>query len=485
MSFALGDVSAGYGIPAGGIQTYDDWNMFVKAIQTSGYETDHAELTGTQALRPESLEPQLRKVVESEPTFKLFKALKRHPITSAVHEFNVQTDIGGSPSGVFNSETGEINQDHGEYERRIVFAKYLMTGVAISHVALSQKHLVSLKAQENQNALLRLSRAANITCYFGDSTVSPWQFDGVLAQLKTFRGGDHIRDVRGADIGQVVDVMHDCFADAISVGNFGRITHVHMDPTAQVAFDRYLDPAYRVNIDNNPYSVNLGAPVAGIRTSFGDIATVQDIWLDKNKRRGMPDYALSGRVVDGMPGTPTFTVEAVADANSRFGASEAGTYYYTVAAVSAGGVQSIPATPAAVTLAAGQSAQLTITPNADGKATGYVIFRSRQNPQAAPELREFREVEAIPKGSQGGNVTYTDDDDILPGSSIMFLLNLVPESIGWAQLLPATQFPLYPTRAAVIPWAVLLYGTLQLSIPNHHFVLRNYVAPHASWKPHG
>jgi hypothetical protein len=198
-------VVAGQGIPAGGIGTYEDWNAFVKAVQTSTYETDHAQLTGLGAIRLESLEGTLRAVVEREETFKLFRALKRQPVTSAVHEFAVQTSIGGQPAGAFNSELGAIASDVGEYERRIVFVKYLMTMAAISHVAAVQKGIINLKAQENMNALLRLAqrhgpdalRAAGVLdeeFLAGTKHLRPGNVIGELTGETTFKG---YREVRG------------------------------------------------------------------------------------------------------------------------------------------------------------------------------------------------------------------------------------------------------------------------------------------------
>lgn len=500
--YGLGEglVVAGQGVPANGINTYEDWNSFVKAVQTSTYETDHAQLTGLGAVRLESLEGQLRAIVEREETFKLFRALKRQPVTSAVHEFAVQTSIGGQPAGAFNSELGTIASEVGEYERRIVFVKYLMTQAAISHVAAVQKGIVNLKAQENANALLRLGRAANWASYHGDSSVAPMQFDGLEATLRSFRGGEHVFDFQTQfsdlpDFSQeanrqnyvraLVDAIYQGFAKVIGLGNFGRLTHAHLDPLAQVSLDRYLDPAYRVVLDNNPMALNYGAAVTGIRTSFGNIYTEQDIWIEGNE--AMPNYARYGKVPDTAPGAPSVTAAANVGpvSGSRWTTAKAGTYFYVVTAIDERGVESMPSTPVSATVAAGGSITLTITPNADRKQTGYAIYRSKRNPGAAPDLKDFRLVKRIPANSDRTQpTTFVDLDQDVPGSSKIFLLRREPEALQWVQLLPATQFPLYPTNAAIIPWAVLLYGALMVAIPNHHYLIKNFVPPEAPWKPY-
>jgi hypothetical protein len=486
-----GNVMAGTGMPAGGITSYDDWNQFAKAVATSGYDTDHASLEGTQALRVESLEGQLRKVIEQEPTFKLFRALKRNPVTSAVHEWTVQTDIGGQPEGAFNSEIGSIGSNVGAYERRIVFIKYLMTQAAISHVASVQRGIVNLKATENQNALLRLSRSANWAMYHGDSAVSPMQFDGLAAQLTAFRNGKHVRDLAGSSDAQaVIDGVYAAYAEVIGLGNFGRLTHIHMDPQAQNALDRELDPAYRVNMDANPANLTYGAPVTGIRTSYGTVVTEQDIWIN-NSDNTMPNYARYAKVPDDAPGAPTLAilVSVGTTAGSQFTAAKGGgkTFFYRVCAIDNRGVESLPtAASSAAAVTAGHSVALTITPNADYKQTGYAIYRTKAlaGGSPAPDLAEYRLVKRVAaNATASADTAYTDLNTDVPGASNLFLINRVPQSIGWAQLLPATQFPLYPTNSAIIPWAVLLYGALQLSIPNHHFMLKNFVPATAQWKP--
>jgi len=479
-----GGVVSGAGIPAGGIQTFEDWNAFAKAIQTSTYETDHSQLTGVGGLRVESLEATLKKIIEKEESFKLFRALKRQPVTSSVHEYTAQTSIGGQPGGAFNSETGPISSEVGEYDRRITFVKYLMTQAQISHVASVQKTIVPLKARENANALLRLSRAANWSMYQGNAAVAPMQFDGIEAILSDFRGGSNIRDLEGSsDVGAIVDTIFESFATAMGEGNFGKITHVHMDPITQAALDRYLDPAFRVNLDNNPAGLQLGAPVKAIRTSFGDVATEQDIWIE-GPENAKPAYAKYGKVPDDAPGTPTVSAAANASAGSKFDSDKAGTYYYVVAAIDERGVEGIPSTAVSAAVAADGSVTLTITPNSDRKQTGYAIYRSTQDPATAPALADYRLVKRIPANpDRTATTVFEDKNEDIPGSSKLFLLNRVPEAIEWIQLLPATQFPLYPTNAAIIPWAVLLYGALQLSIPNHHFVIKNFLPPLAKWKP--
>lgn len=52
-----------------------------------------------------------------------------------------------------------------------------------------------------------------------------------------------------------------------------------MSQSTQSDFDTGLDPAWRVALDNQPNSIMLGSPVSGIRTSWGNIAAVPDVFI--------------------------------------------------------------------------------------------------------------------------------------------------------------------------------------------------------------
>ena len=486
--FGLGDmqVTAGMGIPSGNfIDSFEDWNTFVKAIQTSGWETDSAQLTGSQALRYESLEGTLRKVIEAEEGFKLFRSLKRNASTSAVHEWALQTGIGGQPGGMFNSEVGEIASNVGDYVRQIVLMKFLMTQAAISHVASVQGQIVNLKATENRNALLRLGRAANYASYHGNSAVSPMQFDGITKQLTDFQAGRGIIDVDGdSDVGRLVQRVYTAFGDVISIGSFGKLTHMMVDPLVQNELDQDLDPAYRVYLNDSPNNIARGAPVGAIKTSFGPVATDVDIWIE-NAMTAQPMQALYGTVPLNAPGAPTLAILAqTGQANSRFTAGRDGTYFYVVAAVNTNGVESLVSNAVSAAVAVGGALQLTITPHVGLGQTGYAIYRSRRNPGTAPANTDYRLVTRIPAHAVPTTATvFQDLNRDIPGSSQIYLLNRVNESIGWVQLLPVTQFPLYPTNRAIIPWAVLMYGALALYIPNHHRIIKNFLPSRAPWRP--
>lgn len=482
-SYGLGSVTMGAGIPTGGITSFEDWNNFAKAVQTSSYQTDHANLTGMSALRLESLETTTRAVVATQETARLFKDLERSPVTSTVHEWTTQTSLGGQLDGLFNSETGGINSDVGDYMRNVMRIKYMATQAQISHVASTQGVIgAGLKARENKNAITRLIVGANRACYHGDETVSPNAVNGLTAQLRAFDGGSHVIDARAEgvkDANDLAQLMFRLKADTMQEGLYGNLSHVYLDHFTQNDLDLSLFPQYRMQVSGDPTSLMLGSPVSGIKTSYGNVNTVQDMWIN-NPTTSMPAYAKNNKLPDNAPGVLTLSATATPTVTgSFFDTPKAGVYYYSVAPINANGVEGLPTTPVSVTVAAGGGATLTVTPNVDGKATGYAIYRSTQDPTKVPTLKDMRLVTKVPMAQ----ATYVDGNQKIAGASTLYALSRNPDSIKIAQLLPVTQFPLYPTNAAVIPWAVLMYWALQLGVPQHHWAIENYV-PSNAWQPH-
>ncbi len=56
-------------------------------------------------------------------------------------------------------------------------------------------------------------------------------------------------------------------------------------------------------------------------------------------------------------------------------------------------------------------------------------------------------------------------------------------AMDWRQFLPMCKFPLYPTNAAVVPWAQLLFGYLRITKRKHHVVIKNILPNGALFRP--
>lgn len=485
--FGLGQDALG-GVPGLQINSLEDWDNFAKAVQTSSYQTDHANLTGLAAIRKESLEPTLRAVVAQDDSFTFFKALKRQPVTSAVHEWMVQTSRGGQVDGMNISELGEIQFDVGDYRRKVERLKLFATGAKITDFANVQSlEGEALRARENENALVRIAHAVERALFESDERFSPNKINGYKAQLRNFEGGRNVVNTNGeSDVNELVKLLFQMKAEVRQEGNYGDITDLFLDADTQNALDNHLMPQYRVQLDAQPSSLQYGAPVAGIKTSFGNIKLNHTIW-NNSAANTMPTIVKNkGKLPDKVPGLADFTVTPVANAvggAAGWTAERVGEFFYAVALVDADGREGPLTVLKSGTVGLGGALVIAGTAAASNvTATGGKVYRSRKDPETAPQPRDLRLAGEFVVEADG-TFSYTDVNQKIPGSSSIPVMNLKRESIQWLQLRPATQFPLGTFNTLTHQWAVALYGTLQLGQPQHHYLIDNVINPNTLWQP--
>jgi len=460
----------------------------VEALQkalTAGYGTDPATFTGGSALRVQSLDKTMYATIQENKHFRLFNALASSNSTATVDEWTEQNGVGGFLGGSSNTETGVIASADGSYARRTALVKYLMTKREVSLVATLGNNIASAEAIEQSNGAAQLLSDAEFLCFEGDSAVVPTEFDGVYAQIAAGIAAGQVDDANIIDAGATplnsIHMINKAAAQVSSFGNFGVLTHVFTSNLVQSDFDTGLDPAFRVALDNSPNSLMLGAPVAGIKTSWGVIKTMPDVFV-REDLRNMPFQLLYPTVAAAQDGLkPAGVALAVAaDAASQFTAPRAGNYYYLVTGVNAAG-QSTGFVSAVQAVAAGQKCTLTITKSVAGAETGYIVYRSRQNGTNA--VNDFRECARVAR--TGASTVWVDQNRMIPGTTKAYLLNMAQggTAISWRQFLPMMRFALYPTNSATIPWAQLLFGYLRLTKRRHHVVIKNILPTGSTWLP--
>lgn len=475
---ALPQISGGQSIT--GEMAMNDVAELRKSLE-AGYGTDVASLTGGGALRIQSLEKTLMSTIQENKHFALFNALAKSNATATVDEWTEQSGVGGFLGGSTNSETGNIAAATGSYARRTGQVKYLMTRREVSFVATLQNAIVEAEAIEQQNGALQLLTDAEFLAFEGDSTVVPTEFDGIKALITGLGSSDHVLDAQASTLASI-NLVNTAAKTITGYGNFGTPTHLFMSQAVQADFDNGLDPAFRVPLNDVPNGgLMLGSPVVGIRTSWGNIATVPDVFIrDEAQQKAFEiDFASVAAANNFAPQIVTVNASSD-DASSQFTSARAGNYYWYVTGVNAKG-QSVGVKSSQTAVNAGKKAVLTITASTTGEETGYAIYRSRQNGTNATS--DFRLMARIPKA--GATTTYTDLNREIPGTSTAYILNMAPgaKAIDWRQFLPMLKFPLYPTVSATVPWAQLLFGFLRIAKRKHHVIVKNILPNSAVWRP--
>lgn len=454
---------------------------------TAGYGTDVSQLTGGSALRIQSLDKTMKSTIQENEHFVLFNELAKSGAGATVDEWTERSDVGGFPGGSTNSETGVITQAQGAYKRRVGLVKFLMTRAEVSLVSTLGNNIASSKAVEAQAAALRLLTDAEYLCFEGDSSVVATEFDGIAAQMAAGVGdgsidSGNIINADGASLASI-NVINQGAAQISSYGNWGKASHLFFSQQVQADFDNGLDPAFRVALNNvGDGGLKLGAPVVGIRTSHGNIMTKNDTFIFDEPRQAPFETlfpAVASANTANKPASVTLAV-ATGTAANKFTAARAGNYYYLVAGITAAG-QSDGRITAQQAIASGQKCTLTITASAGAQETGYAIYRSRQNGSNTPS--DFRLIKRVAKA--GATTTFVDENLDIPGASKAYMLPMGPgaDAIAWRQLLPMMEFQLYPTNAAVLPWAQLLFGYLRMTKRRRVVVIKNVLPSSALWKP--
>lgn len=478
---ALADLFSQGGFNGGGLVPFEQLEELRKSLST-GYGTDVEALTGGGALRVQSLDKTLFATIQEQKHFRLFNALQKSNAIATVDEYTTQTDVGGFLGGSTNTESGTISDETGSYARKVGMVKFLTTRRQVTLVAQIQGGIVEAEAVEQMAGAKKLLTDAEYLSFEGDDAVVPTEFPGILAQLVDGGLTDHIIDLAGAALSD-----QDAFADASALianyGNFGQPTDVFYPLSVQADLDKGLDPAFRVSLPAQPESMKLGAPVVGIRTSNGEIATHSDVFVRDEVLQKPFDIRYPAIAAANVGIKPTVSAANATGTDGSFTTAQAGSYYWAVAGVNKDG-QSGVAFTAQKAVTAGQHVVLTITASSGGQETGYVIFRSKLG--GVGTAAEVREMIRIPK-DVSGTTTWTDKNEWMPGTAKAFIINNAPgdKAITWRQYLPMMKFPLYPTNAAVIPWAQLLFGYLRLGKVNQHVCIKNIVPNGAKWKPFG
>lgn len=489
-------VEAGAGVPGqvmlmGPDQPFIFTNLkdFHKAV-TAGAQVSPQGLTGGGALRLQSIEGTLLRTVQEQKHFVLFNRLEATNATATVDEFSIKTRIGGYPGSGFNTETGDIADTQGEYERRIGIVKFLMTKREVSVVQESQKTLVDTIADQKVDATVELKTTIEWGLIYGDSAVNPEEFDGFLKQVTASGASDLIKDARGQGLSMVAQEVIDLAAAVAGYGKFGQITDAYCSlQVGAQEFDQKLDPALRVALPGRgSETLKLGTPVSGINTSHGVIGLHRDIFIQESEAPWEARSDMTALITASGLGAVTPVVAsavAASSATSQFLTAHAGTYYYGVEAINRKG-RSNTGVSGAVVVLAGDKVTVTIT-NPNAGETGFVMHRSRRNglnPNTAQGKADLRQMVRIAK-TAGVSTVFVDENADIPGTSPVLLMNLQPgdKAITMRRLLPMTMFPLYPTAKAVRPWAQLIFLYLRIAKPKQHAIIKNVLPTRPAWNP--
>jgi hypothetical protein len=421
---------------------------------TAGYGTDAATFTGGRALMPESLDSTLVSVLHTQDEAKLFKALKKEPVSSTVHQYVKRTEV-GSDDGAWVSEGGASQEADQTIARQTIDMKYLQTKRRVTLQMATAKSIEDAQALEQNAGALWIIRNIETKLYTGDSALTVEKPDGLNKVLTT-----NVIDLRGKD------ATSSDFEDKVTEGSrairdsFGKpslmlSSTMAMEDIQKLLRDRIRVPSGVVDAGSNVFN--------SYPTKFGKPVLEDNVFI---KEGGQP---AASSLTALRPGAPTINSQTTSTATTLFTAATAGTYWYKVTCVNKYGESAATAAGSGTAIAAGEINTINVSEGSP-VATSYRIYRSKKDAADASDCRFAFEV-ARATATQD----IVDRDTYLPGTSRVYLLTMdeIYNAIEWDQFLPMMRFTLYPTAAAEYPFLMLLFGALNVKKEEQHAQIIN------------
>ena len=419
-----------------------------KALK-AGYATDSARYAGGRALIPEDIELTMLNVLrERQEDCKLMNMLKKMPVSSTVHEYNLREDVGNYEDIAVEEGAGSETND--QSIRRVVRPiKFLQDRRAVSDQMTLVHSFEDAYASEKIAGTFNVLRGAEYLCFHGNSDIVPAQFDGLLKQIEEAKDAN-IVDMRGKSVGSFGEsAITEPVRQIYEKG--GDANKLFMPPIlAQDIQDLVKD---RIRFGTDGSTVHFGQ-TEGADKFFRPKGVVLPRGIGRTSRPSAP---------------ANVTVATGADSASKFLASDAGNYKYCVYAINGSGISEGKELSGAAAVSAGNKVTLSIQASTDGKETGYIIARSAKNEDVLMEMVR------IPKNSAGAVTTFEDLNEDLPGTAKMVLITErnIETVVQWCQLCPMRVRPLYESNRAEMPFFVQLFGALDVKAPQWCAVVKN------------
>ncbi len=428
----------------------DEGEYVLKALEAQEGETDVANLTGVGALTPQDLEALLNHMTWRDKHMVLWNLLKptMEPAYSTVIEYSQQIGYGISEGG-YVSQMENPDEADPSFKRRTAFLKFLRQQYKYSDVATMVRSIASPEKKAKEGSIARLMRTFIRSMYNGDDAMIPESVTGFKKTIEGNGSTRHIVDLRGnlptqQNFANLSEAIMNNYGDPdglfllCSTSGLNQLGRIITEGSANM--QRWN---YGVMADGG---VSIGNRVSQINTQFGVIYPKADLFLGYEFESNKPPRVNTGTdpavISEGQtsrfaPKQPTLT-SVVVDAPSVTGSkwvasgdafrlSDSAKYSYRVAAGNKFGLsQATTLTQAGSNVLAGGSITVTITPATSdpNPPTYYVVFSDKAEGYGALDpTNNFRAIGRVAASGMSA-VTFVDLNAVLPGTSVMFLLDL-------------------------------------------------------------
>lgn len=356
-------------------------------------------LTGSQALKPESLDAVLKTLEYSMKQIVLMKMIPKRSVYNTVHEY-LQLVKYGQNIGIFMAEGERPENTDSQYRRKSVLTKYMGVGGKLTHQAMLVKNADGKDpyTREVENKLLLLAKLMDLQLSEGDSSKVGTSFDGIF-RMHMLGIGEIYGSTDGLTSEQLLDRYFNDpaivnangkaltethaqeVAHTIVNDRFGEATQLITNPTVLKDFNARFYEKQRILLGTSAIdSMTAGQRTNSLKLQFGDVPMESDVFFDRREAIAY-NRASTNAKAPAAPTTPSIAAVS-ADTKNKFGSAHAGGYFYVVTGKNQYGESAPLAINTSVqAVAATESLDLTfVSGGGSYPATSYVVYRTTKSP---------------------------------------------------------------------------------------------------------
>jgi hypothetical protein len=460
-----------------GIPSSADMAALMGSLQkgTVGYQTPLVPAGGSQTasnispLVPQQLAQTLSIATSSMNDLKLWPMLAKVQAQNTVVEYNRVLNHGGQHSP-FISEGGNGILNRSTYEKVATKIRYM----AERREVTDQASMVSIVgpsadaiAEETRRGTESLLQRLELNLFHADESKDSNAFNGIIKQISD---GGNVADLRGKAPSAVY--LSEILGALYSAPLYGMVTHIMVTPRVlSELIKQTVHHGRHDQIQVNNGAVTFGAASLSITGPYGPVQVVSAPFLERHDR--IAPALGSSSVFEGSLAAPTVkdlgggvTIQANANAASKFVAADNGDYIYRVVAVGDNGV-SAPVDTVAVSVAAGEQVTFTISHASHANVKYLRVYRSAKDATSADGALLIQEAKVTAQ-----DTVITDNNEDIPGASEILFLNFSPDYMCYYQMLSLVRRPLAQV-STTFPFLLMMFGAPAVKLPTKMFVIKN------------
>lgn len=439
----------------------------------AGTDYNPLSMTGSQAGRPESLDPQFISLTHKAEDCRLWQAIPKKRVDSPVLQYARRTSIA---QAITYSEGGDVGNISDKFDRQLDTVKFIGVKGEVSGVSQETKFIVDAVTEETNNKIKALMRGLDLLLWHGDGSLNTLEFDSIRNQVKRKckNASVQVLDKRGKRL-SFKDIIKGNTVITKEWGNVsGRQAWTSIEALNSLILDELENKTY---FTNNPGNINLKRVIEeGFELGIGKGTFQYDVFASPIE----PARSINGAPILNDAGTafasnhaqaPTAVsaVTPTAVATDTAYAIPSGTYNYAVTAFNRFGESA--AVEASVTVL-GSGNKVSFATFAESSAVSgqeAVGFRIYRRNGSQTDVNDYRLVKTVSTSAS----QHYDDNQYIPGTSHLCLIDWdMDEVLRFCQQMPLYKLP-YGIRKDAVEFLIKLYGTMQVRNANKIYIIEN------------